>query len=41
MKKDFNLCLANPVGFKGYAIAEEKRVSTSKFTFEGQEFELS
>ena len=35
MKKDFNSCLQNPVGFKGYAIAEEKRASTSKFNFDG------
>ena len=25
MKKDFQACLANPVGFKGYNIPEEKR----------------
>lgn len=24
MKKDFNSCLANPVGFKGYNIPEDK-----------------
>ncbi|CDW88502.1 aconitate hydratase 1 family protein [Stylonychia lemnae] len=41
MKKDFNSCLQNPVGFKGYAISEDKRASTSKFNFEGQEYELS
>lgn len=33
--------MANPVGFKGYNIAEEKRKDTSKFTFNGQEFTLS
>ena len=40
MKGDFNACLKNPVGFKGYAIAEDKLASTSKFTYEGHEYEL-
>ena len=33
--------MAAPVGFKGYNIAEEKRTATSKFTFDGVEYELS
>jgi aconitate hydratase len=41
MKADFNSCLRNPVGFKGYNIAEDKLASTSKFTFNGVEYELS
>ncbi len=41
MKNDFQNCLASPVGFKGYNVAEEKRSSTSKFQFNGQEYELS
>lgn len=41
MKKDFQSCLAAPVGFKGYNITEEKRSATSKFTFDGVEYELS
>eukprot|EP00347_Sterkiella_histriomuscorum_P009081 403342589 len=41
MKQDFQTCLSNPVGFKGYAIPEDKHAQTSKFTFEGQEYELS
>lgn len=41
MKTDFNACLSNPVGFKGYNIAEDKLASTSKFTHEGHEYELS
>ena len=40
MKADFNACLKNPVGFKGYAIAEDKQGSTSKFVYEGHEYEL-
>ena len=41
MKNDFNACLKNPVGFKGYAIPEDKLISTSKFTYEGNEYELN
>lgn len=41
MKNDFNACLKNPVGFKGYNIAEDKLASKSKFTFDGHEYELS
>ncbi len=41
MKSDFNSCLTNPVGFKGYNIAQDKLASTSKFTYEGQEYQLS
>lgn len=41
MKKDFNSCLAAPVGFKGYAIAEDKQASVSKFNFDGHEYELT
>ena len=41
MKNDFNACLKNPVGFKGYAIPEDKLISTSKFTYEGNQYELN
>jgi len=41
MKADFNACLKNPVGFKGYNIAEDKLGSTSKFVYDGQEYSLS
>ena len=41
MKADFNACLKNPVGFKGYNIAEDKWGSSSKFVYDGQEFTLS
>jgi len=41
MKKDFNACIANPVGFKGYGIPEEKRAASGKFTFtDGKEYEI-
>lgn len=41
MKADFNSCLSAPVGFKGYGIPNEKLASTSKFTFNGAEYEIS
>ena len=41
MKTDFTNSLSNPVGFKGYGIAQDKLASTAKFTFEGQDYELS
>ena len=41
MKADFNSCLRSKVGFKGYEIPEDKLASTSKFTFDGHEYELS
>jgi aconitate hydratase len=31
MKNDFNQCLKNPVGFKGFNIAEQKLGTVSKF----------
>jgi aconitate hydratase len=41
MKNDFNSCLSAPVGFKGYNIPQDRLGATSKFTYNGQEFELS
>lgn len=40
MQKDFNACLKNPVGFKGYAIAEDKLGASSSFTYDGHEYTL-
>ena len=40
MKEDFRACLAAPVGFKGFAIPEDKRTTTVPFQYEGQEFVL-
>jgi aconitate hydratase len=41
MKADFNSCLSAPVGFKGYAIPEDKLKTTSKFNYEGGEYEIT
>ena len=40
MKEDFRACLAAPVGFKGFAIPEDKRATSIPFQYEGQEFLL-
>lgn len=40
MQKDFTDCLKNKVGFKGFGISEEKLAHSSKFTHDGQEYEL-
>jgi aconitate hydratase len=34
MKSNFNSCLTNLVGFKGYNIAQDKLAPTSKFAYE-------
>lgn len=41
MPKDFKSCLSSPVGFKGFNIADDKLDQKSKFTYEGNEYELS
>lgn len=41
MKADFNACLSAPVGFKGYGLTQEKLGASSKFTFDGAEYELT
>ena len=41
MQKDFQSCLNAPVGFKGYNIPQDRSGSTSKFTYNGEEFELT
>lgn len=40
VKSDFVACLANPVGFKGYAIAEEERTKKVKFSLDGKDYEV-
>jgi len=40
MKADFNACLNNKVGFKGYAIAPEKIKDEIEFEYEGEKFKL-
>jgi len=41
MQADFRACLRNPVGFKGYNIAEDKLDASATFTYEGQEYSIS
>lgn len=40
MQADFRSCLTNKVGFKGFEIAADKIPAVSKFTFNGEEYEL-
>ncbi|CAG0912667.1 unnamed protein product [Notodromas monacha] len=40
MRKDFQSCLVNPVGFKGYAVSPEKLDTTVSFQFEGHEYSI-
>jgi aconitate hydratase len=40
MASDFQTCLNNPVGFKGFAIAPEQQSKTVKVTLNGEEHEL-
>jgi len=40
MKPDFNKCLSNPVGFKGFGLKLEQLKAESKFTYEGKEYVL-
>lgn len=40
MKKDFEECLSNKVGFKGFGIAPDKLTTTVPFVYEGQEYTL-
>ncbi|XP_074108052.1 cytoplasmic aconitate hydratase [Cotesia typhae] len=40
MKQDFNQCLTNKIGFKGYGLSPDKIKTEGKFTFEGQEYSL-
>ena len=37
-KEDFHACLTNPVGFKGYGLAEEKLATSVPFVYEGKEY---
>lgn len=40
MKNDFNSCLTNNVGFKGFGLAEEDTKRSTPFTYEGKEYEF-
>ncbi|XP_043916941.1 cytoplasmic aconitate hydratase [Protopterus annectens] len=41
MKKDFECCLCAKTSFKGFQISPEKQNDRLKFTYEGNEFEIS
>jgi aconitate hydratase len=40
MKKDFNACLTNKVGFKGFELPKERLADESKFNYKGKEYSL-
>ncbi|EDO44943.1 predicted protein [Nematostella vectensis] len=40
MKEDFQQCLNNKIGFKGFGIPPEKQTDEAPFTFEGTEYKL-
>ena len=40
MKTDFNKCMTNKVGFKGFGIAESELVKKVPFEYEGKKHEL-
>ena len=41
MKQDFQECLNNKIGFKGFGIPAEKQNVEVPFTFDGKDFKLS
>ena len=41
MKKDWNDCLVNEIGFKGFGLSQEKLTSVSKFELNGVQHELT
>jgi aconitate hydratase len=40
MKADFAKCLTNPVGFKGFAIAQDQLARRVSFTYDGKPYEI-
>ena len=40
MKSDFNACLSNAVGFKGFGLQQEQLAASTTFTYQGQEYTL-
>lgn len=38
MKADFNKCLTNPVGFKGYGLQPAQVTKSAPFTFKGKQY---
>ena len=41
MKEDFQRCLSNKVGFKGFDVPADKHATTVPFVLDGQEYTLS
>lgn len=41
MKTDFNECLTNPVGFKGFGLEKSELEKTATFNFEGKEYTIN
>jgi len=41
MKNDFNNCLTNDIGFKGFGLENEDLKNSAKINFEGKEYELN
>ena len=41
MKDDFQTCLTNPVGFKGFGLQQDALAATSSFEMDGQQYSLS
>ena len=41
MKQDFNKCLTNKVGFKGFGLTEEDTKRSAKFTYQGKEYDFN
>jgi len=40
-KSDFEACLSNPVGFKGFALPKENLKNSSSFNYNGKEYSLT
>lgn len=40
VKRDFRLCLQQPVGFKGFGLSEAQQQQVVRFQFRGKEYEL-
>jgi len=38
MKNDFNTCMTNPVGFKGFGLEQSETTKSAKFTYQGKEY---
>merc|ERR1712127_811933 len=38
MKADFNKCMTNPVGFKGFGLEQSETTKSANFTYEGKDY---